>query len=89
MTARTEMFPHVGGPVDGESFAVEVDEAGAPAEFHTIDDFDSPDPTINPAFGIQTKSIVHLYERDVRPEGDLCWVFRFRGSEYIDHNEAA
>ncbi len=84
--ARTELFPHIGGPFDGDNVAVQVDEDGVPVEFSTIDDFTAPNMKINPAMGIQAQSVVHLYERDDQPGSDRGWVFRYRGSDNIDHN---
>jgi hypothetical protein len=72
---RKEFFPHVGGPVDGTTMPVEVDDDGVPVETNTIHDITAPNMFFNPTTTSQVNRLTSLYERSER--------FGDNGFEYV------
>lgn len=89
MTApRTEMFKHIGGPLDGVEMPVEVDDQGVPAEMATHPDFTAPNHAIRATDGIQSQLIANMYERrEGFGDDGFTYEFHFVASATIDQNQ--
>lgn len=81
---KTAMFRHVGGPYDGASLPVEVDEAGDPPESYFFNDMTSGDMSRNPTSEILSDALAALYERETTVGDDgFEYIFVFRGQDVI------
>lgn len=85
---RTELFMHIGGPCDGEQMPVQVDDNGEPTEINLISGFTDPSEAIPGFAAHQAKSLTHTYLREETLGDDgFTYVYRFRGTDVIDHNQ--
>lgn len=85
---RTEMFMHIGGPCDGIDMPVEVDDNGVPVEINMVAGFTTPNEAIPGFAAHQAKTLRSMYERDeVLGDEGFTYVFRYRGTDTIDHNQ--
>lgn len=83
----TRLFPFVGGPYDGETMPVEVDDQGVPVETHQVEEMTSPNLAINPTRGHQADRLITVYDRAERiGEDGIGYEFRFRDQVRIDLN---
>lgn len=84
---RTLPFEHVGGPADGGTVEVPVDENDVPVEMHILSDFTGTDITVNPAAALSAMPLRATYYRAVNENGD--YVFKFLGQDVLDDHRAA
>lgn len=74
---------HVGGPYDGQTVSIAVNEDGNPPEFYLLDDLTAIDYSVDPASGPQSRIATQFYERDMRAtDNGLSWVYVWK-SEHI------
>lgn len=81
---KTAMFLHLGGPYDGVSLPVQVDDDGVPVESYFFNDIGGVDMSRNPTSEIMSDALTSLYERDeILDDDGFAYVFRFRGQDVI------
>lgn len=82
---RTADVEHIGGPYDGTSVRVDVDEHGQPPEFYIARKIGPADFSIDPMYGAQSRIISHMYRLGVRAdEVGVRWTYVFEAETATD-----